>query len=125
MALLHDRATEAVRNLLTAQDLLYTSYVYQGQFEGKTDRLVRATIYVGTALTQDSRERVVVDIAEGTTTPQQADLLRSIRAAEVVVDVVLKRPWSKRKRQQWQTQNHSYKEQLANVGIIRLNYRQY
>jgi hypothetical protein len=32
------------------------------------------------------------DIYQGTTTAEQADLLRSIKAAEVIVDVVLKRP---------------------------------
>jgi hypothetical protein len=120
VALFHDRAAEVVGNTLTVQELLYTRYVYQGQFEAKVQRLVKAVIFVGALLTQDKRTtRVNFDIYQGTTTAEQADLLRSIKAAEVIVDVVLKRPliW---KRSQWQAQHNNYIAQLADIGRIGL-----
>jgi hypothetical protein len=120
VALFHQRAIELVGNLLSVQDLRYTSYVYQGQFEAKVERLVNATFHVTTAPAQEDRTRVNFDISQGTTTPEQADLLDSIKAAEVVVDVVLKRPWLVWKRPQWLARHRYYIDQLADVGRIGL-----
>jgi hypothetical protein len=119
VALFHDRANEVVGGSLTAEELLYTRYAYQGQFESKVERLVRATIFVSTGVTDD-RTCVNFDITEGTTTPQQADLLRSIKAAEVVIDVVLKRPRLVTWRREWQVQRDYYIEQLVNIGRMGL-----
>lgn len=52
--------------------------------------------------------------------PSPADLLRSMKAAEDVIDVVLKRPWLMWKRWQWRAQHQYYIEQLVNVGRIGL-----
>jgi hypothetical protein len=120
VALFRARAAELVGNSLTVQDLRYTTYVYQGQFEAKVERLVKATFFVTAAPDQDNRRRVDFDISHGTTTPDQADLLHSIKAAEVVVDVVLKRPWLMWKRPQWLARHRYYIDQLADVGRIGL-----
>ena len=120
VALFHYRATDVVGGSLTVEELLYTKFLFQGQFEAKAERLEKTIILVSTARAQDNRMRVDFDITKGTTTPEQADLMHSITAAEVVVDVVLKRPWLRWKRQQWQAQHLYYIEQLVSVGRIGL-----
>jgi hypothetical protein len=120
LASFHDRATEVFGNSLTVQELLCTKYLYQGQFEIKVQHLVAAIFFVSVEPAQDNRTSVNFDIVRGRTTAEQADLLRSIQAAQVVVDVVLKRPWQWWKRQQWQEQHLHYMDQLAGVGRIGL-----
>jgi hypothetical protein len=120
VALLRARANDAVGNAITLQELLFTRYVYQGQFEGKTAHLVAAKIFVSVITPPPGdRRRLNFDITTGTTTAEQVDLVRSIMAAEVVLDVVLN-PTMLWRRRQRREQHSRYMEQLASVGRIGL-----
>ena len=124
LGLLHDRADDVIANTLTAEELLYTRYVYQGQFEIKFQRIHDAIFVVGFERTRDDLLRVNFDITKGKTTPEQAALVRSIKETEVVFDVVLKRPRlgfaSTWRSVQWNVRRDYHVRELVNIGRIGL-----
>lgn len=126
--LLHARADEVVAGTYAAEELLYTAYEYQGQFDIKVQRLVNATFFVS-IVPRDGDERRLVnfDIGEGETTPEEADLMRSIKTTETVIDIVLKRPRLSavmRRRYAWWRARHTYYVgQLVDIGRIGLTER--